>query len=67
MGIDTDDLKRKQNLIDAIEELNADKETEEPIDEESESEEVDEDSDQEQEPEQEEPKRRTRTRRKRGE
>lgn len=68
LGIDTTDLRRKQNLIDVIEELNADKETEEPIDEESESEEpIDEDSDQEQEPEQEEPKRRTRTRRKRGE
>ena len=64
LGIDTTDLKRKKNLIDVIEELNADEEVEESEQEDPVGE-VDQDE-VEEEPEQEEkPKTRTRTRKRR--
>ena len=67
LGIDTTDLKRKKNLIDVIEELNADEEVQEETEQDEPENEVDQDE-VEEEPEQEEkPKTRTRKRRTRGE
>lgn len=67
LGIDTTDLRRKKNLIEAIEELNADEEVQEETEQDEPVDEVDQDE-VEEEPEQEEkPKTRTRKRRTRGE